>query len=145
MITDEMVEAAARAACDAQLGDGAWQRAGLALPSPEAERNYWRHSSRAALSAVAPLIAAAERERGMKPDMFWDANDPEYPRNDVHDFISDGDWDRGAIYEVQQAVRLENVFVWVPPWSDEDDPPDEQVFATREEAEAAAIRARGDK
>jgi hypothetical protein len=61
MITDEMVEAAAKAACDAQLGHGAWERAGLAL-CPEAERNYWRHSARAALSAVAPLIAAAERE-----------------------------------------------------------------------------------
>ena len=59
-ITDEMVEAGALAAKNLELSKDGSPAVASFLDAYDAE--YWREDARAAIAAVAPLIAAAERE-----------------------------------------------------------------------------------
>ena len=76
MTDDELIERMAQAAYDRELAIGRWR--GL----PEARKQEWLLDMRAALAAVAPLIAAAERERCWKI-----ATELEVPTH----LLSDGD------------------------------------------------------
>jgi hypothetical protein len=71
-ITDEMVEKAAKALCEARLwaGASAWALAN------EVEKENLIFEARAALEAVAPLIAKAENEAiaHMADDFCWAAD-----------------------------------------------------------------------
>ena len=44
-----------------------------------------------------------------KPDLFWDASNPEYSYSDPSEILDEFAY--GEIVEIQRAVRLSNVFV----------------------------------
>lgn len=81
IITDEMVDAALWAAANESL---AWR----GLPTKPADEgllypDMWRAQARAAISAVAPLIAAAEREACEKIADAAAASGRKFGREDI--------------------------------------------------------------
>ena len=92
LVTDEMVEIAAIKAAEAEPWMTPWLRL------EEFQRRTWRVAERAALTAVAPLIAAQERERCR---LIAEAVAHDYeqsdPRHDTAWLISDTIRDSAAI------------------------------------------------
>lgn len=98
MVSDELVEAAARAILAAELWPGAWDKAN------ETERGHVLHKARAALAAIIPAIQAEERERATADERkrLFDL----IASNVTPEHLGDGALDRGRRIGMQDAAMI---------------------------------------
>ena len=97
LITDEMVETAARAMWERIDREESW--------SEIYHASAYRRDARAALDAVAPLIAATARAE-MTTDLHWsNAAAAEYPGDEYEQYPLRTAFGRGVRWERKRAAR----------------------------------------